>query len=406
MTDQPDQPKLEDFEAPPEEIEGAEGIFPEVPAAAAAQAAARKATPELAPVSAAPSALLEARDAVDELLGRRASAEPATLAAESLAGPGNIQGVAISVGDELSSLKAGATPGDSTLTVYVAEPASIDEVRSVLVDSLGVKAAGDEVPIQVVVSGLIEAYRHDFRERPAPGGISISNADADAAASVTSAGTLGCLCFGRQEPRNARVMILSNNHVIAALNTAAAGNVITQPGTLDTGASPADQIAVLERFVPLDFAGPNVVDCATGWAWPDRVRVEQVFVSGGTRSFFRTGNQPVAPALGMEVGKSGRTTELTKGRIDSVGGSFSVNYGTVVAPRIAHFQDTLAIRGLAGGGAFSDGGDSGSLVWQWGEGVAPVGLLFAGTPPTSPDPITFANRIEHVMAALDIWLYT
>ena len=102
----------------------------------------------------------------------------------------------------------------------------------------------------------------------------------------------------------------------------------------------------------------------------------------------------------------GAPRELTKGRIDSVGGSFSVNYGTEAAPRIAHFQDTLAVRGLAGTGAFSDSGDSGSLVWQWAEGVAPVGLLFAGTSPTSTDPITFANRIEHVMAALDIWLYT
>ena len=128
--------------------------------------------------------------------------------------------------------------------MYVAEPTSINEVRSVLVDALGVTAAGDNVPIQVVVSGVIEAYRHDFRERPAPGGISVSNSDADAAASVTSAGTMGCLASAEQEPRNARVMILSNNHVIAGVNAGAAGNVITQPGTLDGGASPADQIAV------------------------------------------------------------------------------------------------------------------------------------------------------------------
>ena len=140
-----------------------------MPEPAAAQAAAREATPELAPVSAAPSPLLEARDAVDELLASRASAEPAALAAESFAGPANIQGVGISVGDEISSLAAGAAPGESTLTVYVAEPTSINEVRSVLVDALGVTAAGDNVPIQVVVSGVIEAYRHDFRERPPPG---------------------------------------------------------------------------------------------------------------------------------------------------------------------------------------------------------------------------------------------
>jgi hypothetical protein len=391
MGDQPDQPKWEDFEPPPEAIEEAEGILPEMPEAAAAQAAAAEATSEVAALSEAPSPVREAKEAVEELLATRVGAAPSALAIDSHAGEGNIQGVAIGVGDEISSLAAGASPGDSTLTVYVAEPVSTDEVRSVLVDSLGVKAAGDKVPIEVVVTGLITAYPHTFRERPSPCGVSIAHQN-------VTAGTQGCLCFGRQAPRNGRVMVLSNNHVLAAENAGSAGDCVCQPGPADGGSCPNDQVAVLERFVPLDFSGgPNVVDCATAWAWPDRVRIEQVYLSSGTPTYFRTGNTPVAAAIGMEVGKSGRTTQLKKGRIDAVGGSVSVGYGAGTAL----FQDILSIRGVAGGGNFSQPGDSGSLIWQWAAGVAPVGLLFAGG-----GDLTFANRIESVMAALDIWLYT
>jgi hypothetical protein len=389
-----EQPNWDDFQPPPEEIEELHELSPEFPEAAAAQTLAAEAAPEVAAVSEAPSPLLEAREAIDELFSSRASGQPSALAIDSLAGSGNIQGVAIGVGDEISALAAG-TPGESTLTLYVAEPASTDEMRSVLVDSLGLKAAGD-IPIKVNVTGIIRALPHTFKERPSPCGISVAHQN-------VTAGTQGCLCFGRQEPRNNRVMILSNNHVLANVNAASAGDCICQPGPADGGSCPGDQVAVLERFVPIDFSGPNVVDCATAWAWPDRVRIEQVYLSNGSPTFFRTGNTPVEPKIGMEVGKSGRTTQLKKGRIDGVGGSFAVSYEGV---GVAHFQDTIVVRGVAGGGTFSQGGDSGSLIWQWDSGVAPVGLLFAGSTNTATgDEFTMANRIDSVMSALDIWLY-
>lgn len=390
-----EQPNWEDFKPPPEEIEEPHELFPEAPEAAAAQTLAAEAAPEVAAVSEAPSPLLEAREAIDELFSSRASGVARALAIDSLAGQGNIQGVAIGGGDEISALAAG-TPGESTLTLYVAEPVSTDQMRSVLVDSLGIKAAGD-IPIKVNVTGIIRAFPHTFKERPSPCGISVAHQN-------VTAGTQGCLCFGRQEPRNNRVMILSNNHVLANSNDAKAGDCICQPGPADGGSCPGDKVAVLERFVPLDFSGPNVVDCATAWAWPDRVRVEQVYLSGGKPTFFRTGRTPVEPKVGMAVGKSGRTTQLKKGRIDSLGGSFLVDYGTAGK---AHFQDTIVIRGAAGKGPFSQGGDSGSLIWQWDSGVAPVGLLFAGgTDSVTGEDFTMANRIDSVMSALDIWLYT
>lgn len=283
----------------------------------------------------------------------------------------NVQGVAVGVGED----DVGETmePGAPTLTVYVAEPTSVDQVRSVLVSSMGVQAeAANEIPMHVVVTGIIEAQPHRFRVRPAPSGISIAHFR-------VTAGTLGCLATGRSAPRNSRLLLLSNNHVIANSNNAVYGDCICQPGPYDGGKCPADQIAILERFVPINFAGgANYVDCATGWCWSDRVRRELCYLRSGTIQFFRIGSAPVVPVLGMTVGKSGRTTQLKVGRITGVGATINVNYG---GGRVATFRDQMAIR--ASSGDFSAGGDSGSSIWTWDTARRPAGcysLVVAGRP--------------------------
>jgi hypothetical protein len=190
--------------------------------------------------------------------------------------------------------------------------------------------------------------------------------------------------------------VLSNNHVLANSNAGRYGDCIVQPGPADGGRCPADQIAILERFVPINFSGGvNYVDCATAWAWPDRVRRELIYISGGVRRFFRIGSSPTAPVVGMLVGKSGRTTQLTTGRITAVGVSVNVNYNG----RVAHFRDQISIQGLSG--LFSAGGDSGSSIWTWTPERRPVALLFAGG-----GSVTFANRMDRVMSAVDVVLVT
>jgi hypothetical protein len=74
-----------------------------------------------------------------------------------------------------------------------------------------------------------------------------------------------------------------------------------------------------------------------------------------------------------------------------------VSYGN---GKIANFKDQITITGY-NGRPFSDGGDSGSLIWTWNDAHAPVGLLFAGG-----RDYTFANKIGHVLEALQIELYT
>lgn len=337
-----------------------------------------------------PSQLLEARNAVEQRLRESVAEQTGPLSVETFSGAGNIQGVGIGLSDPFS----GSDPGTPVLTVFTADPTTPDAVRSVLVESLGVQAAAsaEDVPIQQATTGLIEAQPHTFRIRPAPGGVSIGHFR-------ITAGTLGCLAVGRTAPRNNRLLILSNNHVLANSNNAAFGDCICQPGPADGGRCPADQVAILERFVPINFSGGvNYVDCATAWAWPDRVRRELVYRSGGQLRLFRIGNAPVSPQVGMTVGKSGRTTQLTIGQITQVGVTIRVSYG---GGRVAIFADQFAVRGTNGTPTFSAGGDSGSSIWRWATGLNPVGLLFAGG-----GGFTFGNPMYRVLPALDINLYT
>ncbi len=300
-------------------------------------------------------------------------------------GLSNVQGVALGLGTP-----GDGAPGEPSLSVYVAEMQSASEIRERLVDGQGVRAAGD-LPITVRQSGLFEAQPHNFRARPAPGGISVGHYK-------ITAGTIGCLSIGRKAPRNSRLMVLSNNHVLANTNTGVYFDSVIQPGAYDGGTNPADQIAVLESFVPIKFGGvANYVDAANAWAWPDRVRKDHIYRSGNGFAFFTMGNTPQYPALNDIVGKSGRTTQLTQGRVVDVNWAGNVNYG---AQGLAHFVGQFVVQGI-GGSTFSAGGDSGSAIWKWQNGLPPVGLLFAGG-----GGYTIGSPMPWVTYLLDINLYT
>jgi hypothetical protein len=303
---------------------------------------------------------------------------------------GNIVGVGIGTAEDASGRVTGL-PGEPVLEIYAVEPQPAQELKARVAAEAGVSAlASPDFPVHVVVTGIVDAYPHRMRLRPAPGGISVGHKN-------ITAGTLGCLVRGRHAPRNARLMILSNNHVLANSNAASIGDCISQPGPYDGGRCPADQVAVLEKLIPIRFGGPiNYVDCATGWAWPDRVRRELMYLQAGAVRYFRVGGTPVAAVPGLAVGKSGRTTQLTSGRVTAVGVTIRVSYGSAGS---AVFSDQMAIR--AASGDFSAGGDSGSLIWTWDSRRAPVGLLFAGGGGT-----TFANRIGRVLDALEVNFYT
>ena len=191
--------------------------------------------------------------------------------------------------------------------------------------------------------------------------------------------------------------MLSNNHVLANSNAGRYGDSIIQPGRADGGQNPRDRVAILERYVPINFSGgTNYVDCATGWCWHDRVKRKFIYRSGSGFNEFKVSANPRAAFRGMIVGKTGRTTQLKAGRVTDISATIRVNFG---AGRTGLFRDQLAIRGIRD--PFSAGGDSGSLIWTWDSQRRPIGLLFAGG-----GGITFGNKIGRVLSALDIRLRT
>src|SRR5260370_27912057 len=76
-------------------------------------------------------------------------------------------------------------------------------------------------------------------------------------------GTLGSLVGDMSNTQ----YILSNNHVLADTNKAKKGQLIVQPGLVDTGPpctkTPGDQVATFSRAVKIKFgSGTNVVDAS------------------------------------------------------------------------------------------------------------------------------------------------
>jgi hypothetical protein len=110
-------------------------------------------------------------------------------------------------------------------------------------------------------------------------------------------------------------------------------------------------------------------------------------------------NPLLTPTIGLPVKKNGRTTSLTRGTITGLQAVISVSYSSSCASSITSvvsFQGQLVVTGLSG--AFSAGGDSGSLVVT-DETVRPrpVGLLFAGN-----TQITILNPIGDVLSRFGV----
>jgi hypothetical protein len=245
-----------------------------------------------------------------------------------------------------------------------------------------------------VVTDVIEAGRFraflpgkpagQRRLRPARPGCSIGFQFPDAQAGELMAGTLSALVKA-----DGLIYILSNNHVLANENALPPGTPIFQPGLLDGGDPATDRIATLSRFVPLETGKPNYVDCALAAIVDPSTAIPTLLPKIGRLS----SADPIQAAEDMPVEKTGRATGYTMGVISDVSATIPVQFelGTLM------FEDQILIRSDAG--AFSDGGDSGSLVVDRDSGRA-TGLLVGGSPQ-----FTIANHIGAVLDALKVELF-
>jgi hypothetical protein len=206
-----------------------------------------------------------------------------------------------------------------------------------------------------------------------------------------TAGTIGAFV---RDAATGRSLILSNNHVLADENRAHAGDNILQPGQYDNGNNPADAVATLTRFIPLDFQKTNYVDCAIAEINPGVQFDPQSLDQLGTLTGVRT----APPDANVAVRKLGRTTGITYGTISAIEVD---NVGVGYDQGTGNFDSQIEIQG-SGPGPFSDGGDSGSLIVD-GNNQA-LGLLFAGSDQGGPNGLglTYANPFSTVLSNLAV----
>ncbi len=203
-----------------------------------------------------------------------------------------------------------------------------------------------------------------------------------------TAGTLGAFV---QTAGGGAVHLLSNNHVLAAVNAAEIGDVIVAPGPADGGLN-ARRIATLTAFETMHAASANLIDGAV--AQLDAPVQITLTTPEGLTPGGALGIDDIDD--GLAVTKVGRTTGVTRGRVTAVElDGVRVNYGR---PGVFSFDNQIEIK-TDDGTPFSRPGDSGSLIVTDDDEHLAVGLLFAGG-----DTHTFANPIETVLDILDVSL--
>ena len=249
--------------------------------------------------------------------------------------------------------------------------------------------------VEVVVTGTFVSRVADLdfpdphrrtRWRPAFGGISAGHI-------MTSAGTIGGVVV---DVESGNFVALSNNHVFANGTTvqtpsATMGDAILQPAWFDAG-MPTDAFATLERWVPLDLDGDNLVDCAIARPLVDGVLNPRVVGDvGADGSLGGVAVRGVASVVGGEVvHKYGRTSGHTSGTIIDADFTTRIQYSSP-DPLVFVDQILACIR--------VDGGDSGSLLLDSQNRA--VGLIAASA---KSDGVyyTIANKIRNVTAMLGV----
>jgi len=218
----------------------------------------------------------------------------------------------------------------------------------------------------------LTAFGNTWRYRPALGGVSIGHYK-------ITAGTFSCLV---RDKKTGKILILSNNHVLANSNTAQRGDPILQPGSYDRGRRPKDIIGFLENWIEIKFGKEtNLIDSALARPKKANLVKPEIMMIGLPKGITKA-------RLGMPVQKSGRTTGYTTGKIKDVNATLKINY----ANKIALFRNQILTTNM------SEGGDSGSLVMDMRKRV--VGLLFAGS-----ELVTILNPINEVFKLLNIELF-
>lgn len=232
--------------------------------------------------------------------------------------------------------------------------------------------------------GRFSKLPYTRKERPISPGISCGHM-------LTTAGTIGGLFTDRDN----NIVILSNNHVLAAENKGIRGHIAVQPGVYD-GGTVGDRIGLLKYYRPLvssrgqsfdayrwrEIYGYNLEDSAIATIDNPNLITDSIKEIGQINDFKDN------PILNESVQKTGRTTGRTVGTIVGLNADLLVRYdlGTI------RFKDCILTTNM------SQGGDSGSLLLDSNKNA--IGLLFAGS-----NTITVYNPIKYPRASYGLSIY-
>lgn len=209
------------------------------------------------------------------------------------------------------------------------------------------------------------ARNHQARFDPAQGGISVGRAYEE------SAGTLGMIAIYQ---RTGDPVFLSNWHVLVG-PFGGKGDIVVQPGNLDDEGTANNRIGEVVKHV-LDARGDAAIASLNG----SRLAKNAQFGSGVT--FEKVRNS----ILDETLTKSGRTTGVTRGRVDGEG-IYYFNYPTPSGKTkrigIEGFKLMPVKQGNPNKVEISSNGDSGA-IWYQPTSNSAVGLHFAGE--TNPAP--------------------
>lgn len=194
-----------------------------------------------------------------------------------------------------------------------------------------------------------------------------------------SAGTMGALVADD----TGQIYGLTNNHVTGLCNHSLIGVPILAPGVLDVapGVQHPFTIGLHRTVLEMSVGTQGNIEVARNSDAAIFSIIAPDTVTSLQGGLYDTPEVAVDPVEGMIVEKVGRTTGYTRGKI--VGrelGPINVHYSSIEYGFTGNilFDNTWVVHGE--GEAFSQGGDSGSLIVQIdGDGNrAAVGLLFAG----------------------------
>ncbi|MCD3349455.1 serine protease [Clostridium botulinum D/C] len=207
--------------------------------------------------------------------------------------------------------------------------------------------------------------------RPVLGGYSIG------VATKKLAGTMGCLVTDNHDN-----YMLSNNHILAGVNTIPLGTAVVQPSIVDGGKSPKDIVGSLSVYIPLSFKDTNLVDCAIAKVLNKKNVSAKIALTKGPKGV-------ITPKFGQSVKKVGRTTALTTGKIVGVKTTYKVEIeGIEMVFRNQIIADIVV-----------EPGDSGSILLS--DNDYAIGLVMTGGGGKS-----IINTISDVLKSLNVLLVT